>query len=122
VGLVLMTWVPLLDTGTTILRRLLSGVALFQPDRDHVHHRLLARGSGTRAVGRHLIGLNALGVVSGVLVHLGIHPAPLVSIMVVASLGVLRAAFPLRVTQPVERPMPENHRTEPHAGAQERAA
>ena len=40
---ILMTWVPLIDTGTTILRRLASGVALFQADRagmDHYCHTI----------------------------------------------------------------------------------
>lgn len=122
IALLFMTWVPLLDTTTTVLRRLASRVALFQPDRDHVHHRLLARGASTRAVGRHLIGLNLLGVVSGLLVHFGVHPALMAAVMVVASAGLLRAAYPLRVTKPVERKTPDDGSSETPASAQERAA
>jgi UDP-GlcNAc:undecaprenyl-phosphate GlcNAc-1-phosphate transferase len=122
VSLVLMTWVPLLDTGTTVLRRLASGVALFQPDRDHLHHRLLSRGASTRTVGRHLIGLNLLGVASALGVHFGVRPAFMTAIMVVASIGVLRAAYPLKVTKPVERPTPDDKDSETPTGAQERAA
>jgi UDP-GlcNAc:undecaprenyl-phosphate GlcNAc-1-phosphate transferase len=121
-ALVFITWVPLLDTGTTVLRRLVSGVALFQPDRDHLHHRLLARGASTRAVGRHLIGLNLLGAVCALLIHAGFHPALMTSIMVASSIGLLRAAYPLRVTKPVERQIPEDKGTDAPAGAQERAA
>jgi len=35
---------PLLDTGLTLSRRVLSGRPVLQADRDHVHHRLLLRG------------------------------------------------------------------------------
>jgi UDP-GlcNAc:undecaprenyl-phosphate GlcNAc-1-phosphate transferase len=122
IALVLMTWVPLLDTGTTILRRLVSGVALFQPDRDHLHHRLLSRGSSTTAVSRHLIGLNALGVAAGLAVHFGAPAALMGFIVMTASVGLLRAALPLRVTKPVERGETERQPSHPPAGAQERAA
>ena len=36
--------VPILDTFTTILRRLRKGQALFRPDSMHVHHRLIRFG------------------------------------------------------------------------------
>jgi UDP-GlcNAc:undecaprenyl-phosphate GlcNAc-1-phosphate transferase len=122
IALILITWVPLLDTGTTILRRLFSGVALFQPDRDHLHHRLLTRGAGVRTVGRHLIGLNLLGMIAGLAVHFGAHPAMMVALVALASAGALRAALPLRVTQPVERPHGDDEARVTTPGPQERAA
>jgi len=43
--------VPILDTGLSILRRLLQRASPFQADRQHMHHRLLAaRGSARAAV------------------------------------------------------------------------
>jgi UDP-GlcNAc:undecaprenyl-phosphate GlcNAc-1-phosphate transferase len=36
--------VPLLDTTLAIARRFLRAQPIFQPDRAHIHHRLLARG------------------------------------------------------------------------------
>ncbi len=43
--------VPLLDTLLSPLRRLLRGRAAFAPDRDHLHHRLVALGiPGSRVV------------------------------------------------------------------------
>jgi UDP-GlcNAc:undecaprenyl-phosphate GlcNAc-1-phosphate transferase len=36
--------VPILDTAFAILRRARRRVPLFQPDRGHLHHRLLDRG------------------------------------------------------------------------------
>ncbi len=36
--------VPILDTLFAIVRRKMSGVSIFQPDKGHLHHRLLALG------------------------------------------------------------------------------
>ena len=45
---VLVLAVPFLDTALTILRRLLSGRAVFSPDKQHLHHRLLEIGHSHR--------------------------------------------------------------------------
>jgi UDP-GlcNAc:undecaprenyl-phosphate/decaprenyl-phosphate GlcNAc-1-phosphate transferase len=43
--------VPIMDTTLTVLRRLLVSASIMQPDRDHIHHRLIALGfSHRRAV------------------------------------------------------------------------
>lgn len=42
--------VPVLETGVTMARRLLTGRAIFAPDKNHIHHRLLAYGTETNAV------------------------------------------------------------------------
>jgi UDP-GlcNAc:undecaprenyl-phosphate GlcNAc-1-phosphate transferase len=48
---ILALGVPLMDTTLTVLRRLVSSGSLMQPDRDHIHHRLIALGlSHRRAV------------------------------------------------------------------------
>ncbi|RKZ18277.1 hypothetical protein DRQ53_00830 [bacterium] len=121
-ALILIMWVPLVDTGTTILRRLLSGVALFQADRDHLHHRLLARGGTNRSVGRHLIGLNLLAALCGLAVHAGVNPWAMLGLTLVASAGVLRAALPLRVTFLVENRRMGRSGDDGRSGTQERAA
>jgi UDP-GlcNAc:undecaprenyl-phosphate GlcNAc-1-phosphate transferase len=41
---------PMVDTGVTMIRRLISGRPLFQGDREHIHHMLLARGWSQRHV------------------------------------------------------------------------
>lgn len=41
---------PVVDTGMTLARRLVSGKPLFQGDREHIHHMLLARGWSQRHV------------------------------------------------------------------------
>jgi UDP-GlcNAc:undecaprenyl-phosphate GlcNAc-1-phosphate transferase len=52
--------VPMVDTGFTMVRRFLSGRPLFQGDREHIHHMLLARGWSQRRVVIVLYGACAL--------------------------------------------------------------
>lgn len=40
--------IPFVDTAVTIVRRLLSGDAVFSPDKRHLHHRLLEIGHSQR--------------------------------------------------------------------------
>jgi UDP-GlcNAc:undecaprenyl-phosphate GlcNAc-1-phosphate transferase len=47
---VLAFGVPMVDTGFTMVRRFISGKPLFQGDREHIHHMLLARGWSQRRV------------------------------------------------------------------------
>jgi UDP-GlcNAc:undecaprenyl-phosphate/decaprenyl-phosphate GlcNAc-1-phosphate transferase len=41
--------VPLLETGTSALRRYLRGQPIFSADREHIHHRLMEMGFSQRA-------------------------------------------------------------------------
>ncbi|MBC7909382.1 MAG: undecaprenyl/decaprenyl-phosphate alpha-N-acetylglucosaminyl 1-phosphate transferase [Pyrinomonadaceae bacterium] len=52
--------VPMVDTGFTMVRRFLSGRPLFQGDREHIHHMLLARGWSQKRVAFVLYGACAL--------------------------------------------------------------
>ncbi|MBA3242729.1 MAG: undecaprenyl/decaprenyl-phosphate alpha-N-acetylglucosaminyl 1-phosphate transferase [Acidobacteria bacterium] len=52
--------VPVVDTGFTLVRRYLSGKPLFEGDREHIHHMLLARGWSQRRVACVLYGACAL--------------------------------------------------------------
>lgn len=52
--------VPVADTGFSIIRRLIGGRPLFQGDREHVHHMLLARGWSQRRVALALYSTCAL--------------------------------------------------------------
>ncbi len=47
---VLALAVPILDTSYAIVRRYRNGVSIFDPDRGHLHHRLLDRGLSQRQV------------------------------------------------------------------------
>lgn len=67
---IVVAGVPLLDVLLAICRRSLrnvinqwdggSGVRIFAPDKDHLHHRLLAEGSGQRGATRILHGLSVI--------------------------------------------------------------
>lgn len=50
---------PVVDTSVTIARRLLSGKPIFKGDREHIHHKLLARGWSQRRVVLVLYGVSA---------------------------------------------------------------
>lgn len=52
--------VPVVDTGLALVRRFLSKRPLFQGDREHIHHKLLARGWSQRRVALVLYGVCAL--------------------------------------------------------------
>jgi UDP-GlcNAc:undecaprenyl-phosphate GlcNAc-1-phosphate transferase len=56
--------VPLLDTSIAITRRFLRARPIFEPDRSHIHHRLLARGLTQR---RTVLVLYTSAVVGGAL-------------------------------------------------------
>ena len=47
---VLLLGLPVLDTGTAIVRRIVSRRSIFAPDKCHVHHRLASRRSEKSAV------------------------------------------------------------------------
>jgi UDP-GlcNAc:undecaprenyl-phosphate GlcNAc-1-phosphate transferase len=51
---------PVVDTGVTMARRLISGQPMFQGDGEHIHHMLLARGWSQRRVVLILYGVCAL--------------------------------------------------------------
>jgi UDP-GlcNAc:undecaprenyl-phosphate GlcNAc-1-phosphate transferase len=56
---------PVIDTAFTMVRRFLSRKPIFQGDREHVHHMLLARGWSQRRVAFVLYGVcAALGLIS----------------------------------------------------------
>lgn len=50
---------PLLDVGLAVARRFLRGKPLFEPDADHIHHKLLKRGLSHRHVVLVLYGVSA---------------------------------------------------------------
>ena len=59
--------VPLLDTTLSIARRFLQGKPIYQADRGHIHHRLLARGMTQRKVVLLLYGVAACGALLSIL-------------------------------------------------------
>jgi len=70
-GLGLLVFVPLLDTGLAILRRLLKGQAIWSGDRGHLHHQLQPRGLSKHKILLTLGGLSAIASLAAALAVFG---------------------------------------------------
>ncbi|UJX42543.1 undecaprenyl/decaprenyl-phosphate alpha-N-acetylglucosaminyl 1-phosphate transferase [Desulfovibrio sp. JY] len=82
--------VPLLDTITAPLRRFLRGRDMFEPDKRHVHHKLLSRGWSQRKVVLFIYAITIfLALTALVLVNLRNAPAGLFLLVVGAALVLL---------------------------------
>ncbi|SHG44787.1 UDP-GlcNAc:undecaprenyl-phosphate GlcNAc-1-phosphate transferase [Thermosyntropha lipolytica DSM 11003] len=66
--------IPIFDTFFAIVRRVNRGVPIFKPDRDHLHHRLLALGLSHRGCVLVIYGISA--VFAGVAVVLSLTSSP----------------------------------------------
>src|SRR5438876_271501 len=64
---VLACGLPAVAAGVTIARRFVSGKPIFQGDREHIHHMLLARGWSQRRVALVLYAVSALFGLSAML-------------------------------------------------------
>ncbi len=79
--------VPLMDTILSPIRRFIKGDRLFQPDKDHLHHRLMKLGLTHRGAVLTLYAFSViLGVVALVLVNVKDDRAAMI-------LGVIAVAF-----------------------------
>jgi UDP-GlcNAc:undecaprenyl-phosphate GlcNAc-1-phosphate transferase len=82
--------VPLLDTITAPLRRFMRGRDMFEPDKRHVHHKLLSRGWSQRKVVLFLYGITIfLALAALLLVNLRNAPAGLFLVVVGGALVLL---------------------------------
>jgi UDP-GlcNAc:undecaprenyl-phosphate GlcNAc-1-phosphate transferase len=61
--------IPIFDSLTCFVRRVLKGKSPFAPGRDHFHHTLLRAGFGVRQKLSILTGLQALYAIIGILGH-----------------------------------------------------
>ena len=106
-ALLLLGWVPLLDTSFAVLRRLRSRVSPLQADRDHLHHRIVARGVPAGRAALLLWSLQALAVVAALAILAGANPIAWLAGLVVATLPLARVMRPFRVTRPVQAAAPD---------------
>ncbi len=86
---------PVVDTGVTMARRLISGKPLFEGDTEHIHHMLLARGWSQRRVALALYGVCAgFGLVAMLFARTGSHTTGfvlfVVGVVVLIAVGQLR--------------------------------
>lgn len=88
--------VPLIDTMWTTVRRFVVGKGIFQPDRHHLHHRLLAMGFNQRHAVLLLYGVSILmGAVALLLVNVRDERAGLILLVlaVLVILGIRRLGY-----------------------------
>lgn len=84
---------PIADTSLAILRRVARGRPMFSPDRDHIHHKLLARGMSPRRTVLTLYGAAALLALAALGLELGngVDGAMVLTAVGVVSLAASRA-------------------------------
>lgn len=58
---------PILDTAFAIMRRYVNGRPIFQPDKGHLHHRLLAQGMSHKEAVLFMYGITAVLCIGAVL-------------------------------------------------------
>lgn len=58
---------PILDTAFAIMRRYVNGRPIFQPDKGHLHHRLLATGMSHKETVLFMYGITAVLCIAAVL-------------------------------------------------------
>lgn len=72
--------VPITDTILAIVRRKSSGVPIFSPDKNHLHHRLLAKGLSQKQVVLVMYALTAFfSCVALLIIHLRMIPGLLIT-------------------------------------------
>ncbi|MGT2802334.1 UDP-GlcNAc:undecaprenyl-phosphate GlcNAc-1-phosphate transferase [Streptococcus henryi] len=67
---VIILGVPIIDTGVAIIRRTLSGQKFYEPDKMHLHHRLLAMGFTHRGAVLVVYGIAMLFSLTSLLLNL----------------------------------------------------
>ncbi|MDQ7792163.1 MAG: MraY family glycosyltransferase [Clostridia bacterium] len=99
--------IPLFDTAFAILRRCRNGRRIFEPDKDHLHHRLLTAGLSHRGAVLTVYGINLVLAASAVVItRLSTDQAVLLLFIVAAvlltvanKLGVIGAAWSRRLPE-----------------------
>src|SRR5205085_5478121 len=89
---------PIFDMLLAVARRTLRGQPVWTSDRDHIHHRLLARGHSPSQAAAIIYAVSVLLVIGGVLAMSANHLA--VGLAIVAVLGL--AIFSVRVLGYIE--------------------
>lgn len=88
---VVILGIPLLDTVFAIVRRYCGHRPIFQPDKEHLHHRLLQMGLSHRQAVLSIYGVNVVLGLSAVVLTL-ISPKQAVIFLVILSTVILMAA------------------------------
>jgi len=88
---VVILGIPIADTFFAIVRRYYNGKPIFSPDKDHLHHRLLALGLSHKHTVLAIYGVSVVLGASAVVTALVTTPQGVI-IMLLTTLGVFMAA------------------------------
>ncbi len=91
--------IPLFDTMMAIVRRYQEHRPIFQPDREHLHHQLLARGFSHRGAVLSIYGVSAVMGASAVIMSVITTGHSMMMLAILATLAIM-AANRIRVTGP----------------------
>jgi len=94
---VVILGIPILDTVFAIVRRYLGQKPIFQPDKEHLHHRLLQIGLSHRQAVISLYGVNIILGISAIAMTL-IPPKQAMIFLLVLSTTILAVANKIGVT------------------------
>ncbi len=83
--------IPLLDTMFAIVRRYCGRKPIFQPDKEHLHHRLIQMGLSHRQAVLSIYGVNIILGLSAIVLTL-VSPKQAVIFLVILSTSILLAA------------------------------
>lgn len=96
---VVILGIPLLDTIFAIVRRYCGRKPIFQPDKEHLHHRLIQMGLSHRQAVLSIYGVNVVLGLSAIALTV-ISPKQAAIFLVILSTVILMAANKIGVTSP----------------------
>ena len=100
----LVLGLPLFDTGFAIIRRMKAGKPIMEPDREHLHHRVLDMGfSQKKTVGIIYLMCTVLGLCAVVLVSSGGLQAVLLMLGVIAAVFAATKIFGGKITEKLKK-------------------
>lgn len=122
--------VPITDTLLAIVRRKSSGVPIFSPDKNHLHHRLLAKGLNQKQVVLIMYALTAFfSCIALVVIHLSlwagiaiVAAALILFILWARKLGVMKEIVPSPYQMKMKKEKEEKGKESKSKGPEEKPA
>lgn len=103
---ILILGVPILDTFFAIIRRVHNKVGIFQPDKNHLHHRLMSMGFSHQQAVLVIYGISAFFGACAVIMRMATTPEAMVIltlVLIVVAVGVGKTGVCTARSTPVEK-------------------
>lgn len=82
--------IPILDTTAAVWRRIRDGNKIFEPDKSHIHHKLMNLGLDARGVDALMYSLQ---IILGILVFIAVHKEGAASFIYLGAAYIIALAF-----------------------------